>query len=209
MLALISSATTLALLSGAAPLDTPKFKASTSRRAALLGGAAAAVMVPSAPAWAKDKNTPKGPFDGSWAVHEGAFDDGFFRDFTVSKASPDFVYKFVEKPDAGEKPVPGQKVWVNYCGYLLDGKKFDSSYSKDEPFSFRVGKGKVISGWEAVVQGMVPGQKVIVRIPPQYAYGDKGIGPIPGGASLVFYMELVALGNIKTYGMSQDAAAEN
>ncbi len=55
----------------------------------------------------------------------------------------------------------------------------------------------MISGWEGLALGMSPGCKLIARIPPQFAYGDKGIGPIPPGASLVFYMEMVKLGNIK------------
>ena len=58
--------------------------------------------------------------------------------------------------------------------------------------------GQVIGGWEAVVGGMQPGMRVVVRIPPQYAYGEKGAGNvIPPNADLVFFMELVELGNIK------------
>jgi len=56
-----------------------------------------------------------------------------------------------------------------------------------------LGGGKVITGWEAIVAGMVKGQRVCVKIPPQYAYGDKGVGPIPPNAELVFYMELYRL----------------
>ena len=54
-------------------------------------------------------------------------------------------------------------------GYLLDGKKFDSSYDKGEPFGFRLNKGKVIPGWESIAQGMNVGMKVIVKIPPEFA----------------------------------------
>jgi hypothetical protein len=61
------------------------------------------------------------------------------------------------------------RVAQNYSGYLEDGTKFDSSYDKDKPFSFRLNKGKVISGWEAIVPGMKVGSKVIVKIPPQFA----------------------------------------
>ena len=57
----------------------------------------------------------------------------------------------------------------NYSGYLQDGTKFDSSYDKEKPFSFRLNKGKVITGWEAIVPGMKVGSKVIVKIPPQFA----------------------------------------
>lgn len=79
------------------------------------------------------------------------------------------------------------QVFIHYTGYLLDGTKFDSSYDKGEPFGFRLGKGKVISGWEAVAGGMKVGMKTIVRIPPEFAYGENGTpgGPIPPNAPLV------------------------
>ena len=133
--------------------------------------------------------------DGEWAKHKGAFDDAFFSDFSKSKASPDFLYKFVEKGE-GDTAVNFQSVTMHYTGYLLDGKQFDSSYGKD-PFKFRVGKGKVISGWEGLALGMKPGSKLIAKIPPQFAYGDKEVGPIPAGSTLVFYMECIKLGSIK------------
>ena len=130
---------------------------------------------------------------GAWAAHTGAFDESFLSGL---ESSPSGIrYKFLRQ-GAGEKPVSGQKVYVEYSGYLLDGTRFDSSFEK-KPFSFRLGKGKVISGWEGLVQGMRPGMRIVAAIPPQFAYGDKGIGPIPAGAPLVFYMELVKLGDIK------------
>jgi len=145
--------------------------------------------------------------DGSsWAEHTGPFTDDFFSDFTDSSASPGFKYKILQRAECGkrdacteEKPVNLQKVFVHYTGYLLDGTKFDSSYtSKDEPFGFRLGKGKVITGWEATVPAMVPGMRLVVRIPPEFAYGDKSVGKIPANSPLIFYMELVKLGNIKS-----------
>jgi len=131
--------------------------------------------------------------DGKWTEHEGPFDQAFFKDFTTTPNG--FVYKKLNEPD-GEKPVQLQKVFVHYTGYLEDGTKFDSSY-KREPFSFRLGKGKVITGWEATVGGMKVGQQVIVKIPPKYAYGDKQTGPIPPNSNLIFYIELLKLGGIK------------
>jgi len=114
----------------------------------------------------------------------------FFKDFKTTETG--FVYKFVADGD-GDKPVQGQSVLMHYTGYLLNGKKFDSSYDRGVPFKFKLGGGKVITGWEAIVAGMVKGQRVCVKIPPQYAYGDKGVGPIPPNAELVFYMELYRL----------------
>lgn len=132
--------------------------------------------------------------DGSWAMHTGAFTDSFFDD-SFTKRPDGLTFKFVNQPE-GQKPVPAQMVSVYYTGYLEDGTKFDSAYDKGRPFDFRLGKQTVISGWEAVVGGMRLGQKVIVKLPPKYAYGSKGVGPIPPNSNLIFYMELVNLGDV-------------
>jgi len=131
--------------------------------------------------------------DGSWAAHTGAFADSFF-DSSFKRRDDGFIYKLVNEVD-GDKPENGQMVSVYYTGYLEDGTKFDSAYDKGRPFEFRLGKGKVITGWEAVVGGMKVGQKAIVKIPPQFAYGDKEVGPIPPSSNLIFFMELVAVGS--------------
>jgi FKBP-type peptidyl-prolyl cis-trans isomerase FkpA len=73
----------------------------------------------------------------------------------------------------------------------------DSSFGTGKPFAFRLGKGKVIRGWEGIVPGMTPGMRVVVRVPPEYAYGPDGKGKVPPNAALVFYMELISLGDIK------------
>ena len=171
------------------PAAATEHVASCGRRAALLSGAAAALGAQS-PALAAPLNA------GSWAEHKGSFDGNFFRDFTTSPEG--FQYKFVADGE-GERPERLQKVYVDYTGYLMDGTKFDSSYDKGEAFGFRLGKGKVIRGWESIAAGMPVGKKVVVKIPPDYAYGKKGTpgGPIPPDAPLVFYMEMVRFGNIK------------
>ena len=134
--------------------------------------------------------------DGSWAEHKGAFDDDFFKDFKQSDTTG-IKFKLVQRPKEGERPVVGQRVYVHYTGYLLDGSKFDSSYSKVDPFYFRIGKGKVIRGWDSLAQGMTPGMKIIAQIPPDFAYGDKSVGPIPPNSNLVFYMEMMDFGEIR------------
>ena len=131
--------------------------------------------------------------DGSWAQHTGTFEDSFF-DSTFKKRDDGFVYKFVNQPD-GEKPQQGQTVKVYYTGYLKDGSVFDSAYDKGRPFEFRLGKQTVITGWEAIVSGMNVGQKVIAKIPSAYGYGSKSVGSIPPDSDLIFYMELVGLGD--------------
>lgn len=92
----------------------------------------------------------------------------------------------------GDAAVDGKVVSVNYIGTLTDGTKFDSSYDRGTPFSFTLGAGEVIRGWDQGVAGMKVGGKRKLTIPSSLAYGDSGIpGAIPGGATLVFEVELL------------------
>jgi FKBP-type peptidyl-prolyl cis-trans isomerase len=92
----------------------------------------------------------------------------------------------------GDMAESGKKVTVNYVGTLTDGKKFDSSYDRNDPFSFNLGAGEVIVGWDQGVVGMKVGGKRKLTIPSDLAYGDNGIpGAIPGGATLIFEVELL------------------
>ena len=87
----------------------------------------------------------------------------------------------------------GDTVSVNYLGTLAsNGQKFDSSYDRNEPFSFKLGSGQVIEGWEKGILGMKVGGKRILTIPPEKAYGESGAPPvIPPNATLKFEVELV------------------
>lgn len=93
----------------------------------------------------------------------------------------------------GEMVAEGDVVTVNYIGTLQNGQQFDNSYTRGTPFTFTVGEGRVIAGWEQGVVGMkVGGQRVLV-VPSDLAYGKSGFGPIPGGATLVFAIELLSI----------------
>ncbi len=97
-----------------------------------------------------------------------------------------------EKVGTGEVATPGKKITVNYAGTLTDGTKFDSSFDRGIPFSFTLGAGEVIVGWDKGFDGMRVGGKRKLTIPSSMAYGDGGIpGAIPGGATLVFEVELL------------------
>ena len=88
----------------------------------------------------------------------------------------------------------GDTATVHYTGWLLDGTKFDSSVDRGQPFSFRIGAGQVIKGWEEGVTGMKVGGKRKLTIPPHLGYGARGAGGvIPPNAKLTFEVELLNL----------------
>jgi FKBP-type peptidyl-prolyl cis-trans isomerase len=91
----------------------------------------------------------------------------------------------------GEEVKAGDTVTVNYIGTLEDGSQFDNSYVKGKPFTFTVGNGEVIKGWDEGLIGMKKGGQRILVIPSELAYGNRAVGPIPANANLVFAIELV------------------
>lgn len=96
-----------------------------------------------------------------------------------------------EKVGTGIEAINGKKVTVNYVGTLTNGKKFDSSYDRNEPFSFTLGAGEVIKGWDEGVLGMKVGGKRKLTIPPELGYGSRDMGSIPANSTLVFEVELL------------------
>ncbi|MBI2482285.1 MAG: FKBP-type peptidyl-prolyl cis-trans isomerase [Candidatus Vogelbacteria bacterium] len=89
----------------------------------------------------------------------------------------------------------GQTVTVHYTGWLTDGTKFDSSVDRNVPFTFNLGQGQVIAGWDQGVAGMITGEKRKLTIPSTLGYGAVGTpgGPIPPNATLVFEVELLSV----------------
>lgn len=95
----------------------------------------------------------------------------------------------------GARPEVGKMVAVHYTGWLLDGTKFDSSKDRNQPFTFQLGQGKVIRGWDEGVAGMRVGGTRKLIIPPDLGYGSRGAGNvIPPNATLVFEVELLGIG---------------
>ena len=99
------------------------------------------------------------------------------------------------KEGTGATASAGKTVSVHYTGWLAkDGKKFDSSVDRGQPFMFQLGAGQVIKGWDEGVSGMKIGGKRQLRIPPELGYGARGAGGvIPANATLIFDVELLAI----------------
>lgn len=92
-------------------------------------------------------------------------------------------------PATGLRPKPADEVKVAYEGKLLDGEVFDSSYARGKPLAMTVRD--LVPGWIEALQLMHPGDQWLLYVPPSLGYGDKGAGPIPPGAVLVFKLELI------------------
>jgi len=98
----------------------------------------------------------------------------------------------IHKEGNGKIPSAGQTVTVHYTGILEDGTQFDSSHDRSRPFSFPLGEGKVIKGWDEALALMSKGEKRTLIIPPSIGYGERGAGGrIPPNATLIFEVELI------------------
>jgi len=103
------------------------------------------------------------------------------------------LQKTDEVVGTGAEAVDGKSVTVNYTGTLENGTVFDSSYSRHQPFTFTLGAGQVIKGWDQGVVGMKVGGKRKLVIPSSLGYGDQSAGTIPPNSTLIFVIQLVSV----------------
>jgi FKBP-type peptidyl-prolyl cis-trans isomerase len=120
--------------------------------------------------------------------------DYVMKTWPQAKESNTGIRYVVEKEGRGPFLKPGDKAMVNYVGKLLNGKVFDQNQSKDHPFEFHVDRGEVIVGWDQILQIMRPGDKWLIIVPPELAYGRRGYAPvIPSYATLIFEIEVIGV----------------
>jgi len=125
---------------------------------------------------------------------DDAADGDLYADYTTTESGLKYL---ITKEGDGAIPTAGQLVKAHYTGWL-DGfdspKKFDSSRDRGRPFQFKVGAGQVIRGWDEAFSSMKVGERRNIILPSRLAYGDRGAGGIiPGGATLYFDVELLAI----------------
>lgn len=114
-----------------------------------------------------------------------------------NSASPSGKVQIEElQPGTGDAVKNGDSVTVHYTGTLTDGTQFDSSYDR-EPFTFTVGSGSVIQGWDEGIIGMKVGEKRKLTIPPDLGYGSVQQGSIPANSTLLFEIELISIDTAK------------
>jgi len=104
------------------------------------------------------------------------------------------LLKKIVAEGAGECPAPMDEVHAHYTGTLDDGTVFDSSRTRGKVFTFTIGRGQVIKGWDQGFASMKKGEKALLRCRSDYAYGDRGQGSIPAKATLTFDVELISFG---------------
>jgi peptidylprolyl isomerase len=104
---------------------------------------------------------------------------------------PEGLVVEVLEAGSGAPVVAGQQITVHYTGWLWDGAQFDSSWDRGEPISFGISRGSLIDGWVDGIVGQPVGSKLLLSVPPSAGYGERSMGPIPGGSTLVFAVDVL------------------
>jgi FKBP-type peptidyl-prolyl cis-trans isomerase len=131
----------------------------------------------------------------TWILEEGNIMAASEKGSNEQEVTTPSGLKYVDQVvGTGDAAVAGKTASVHYTGWLESGKKFDSSVDRGQPFSFPLGAGRVIKGWDEGVQGMKVGGKRKLTIPSDLGYGSRGAGGvIPPNATLIFDVELLGV----------------
>ncbi|KAF4914557.1 FK506-binding protein 2 [Colletotrichum viniferum] len=122
---------------------------------------------------------------------------GLLASSAVNVAAAELQIDVTQAVECERKTKNGDKVNMHYRGTLQsNGQKFDASYDRGTPFSFKLGSGQVIKGWDQGLLDMCIGEKRTLTIPPELGYGNRGMGPIPAGSTLVFETELIGIDGV-------------
>lgn len=119
--------------------------------------------------------------------------EGYSQDEGWITTPSGLKFRDIISPTTGAAAQYGRSVTVNYRGWLRDGTIFDSSANHGEPFTFTIGTGQVIPGWDEGLMGLRVGARTELIIPPSLAYGDQEQGKIPANSTLYFWVEIVSV----------------
>ncbi|RFU77814.1 fkbp-type peptidyl-prolyl cis-trans isomerase [Trichoderma arundinaceum] len=116
----------------------------------------------------------------------------------IGVVAEDLKVEVTHAVECERKTQKGDQVSMHYRGTLAgSGKQFDASYDRNQPFDFKLGAGQVIKGWDQGLLDMCIGEKRTLTIPPELGYGQRNMGPIPAGSTLIFETELLAIKGVK------------
>ena len=153
-----------------------------------LGGAATAVLATSGVA---QDAPPDRSQDIAWMSAQQAYIGGLKAADGWRTMPGGLKWRYLEYAGSTEKPTVEDTVTVHYAGTFIDGGTFDSSYDRGEPATFPLAR--LVKAWQMAIPQMGVGSTIEIAAPADLAYGPEGRGPIPGGATLLFKVELIAI----------------
>ena len=157
----------------------------------MLAAVGAAVAVVGFQAVTAQETAPDRSQDIAWMSAQQAYPAGLKAEDGWYTMDGGLRWRYVEYAGSDEKPTLADRVTVHYAGTFIDGETFDSSFDRGEPATFPLGR--LVEAWQMAIPQMGVGDTIEIVAPADLAYGPKGKGPIPGGATLLFTVKLIAI----------------
>ena len=157
----------------------------------MLAAVGAAVAVVGFQAVTAQETSPDRSEDIAWMNAQQAYPAGLKPEDGWFTMDGGLRWRYVDYAGSNEKPAVEETVTVHYAGTFIDGETFDSSFDRGEPATFPLGR--LIKAWQMAIPQMGVGDTIEIAAPADLAYGPKGKGPIPGGATLLFTVKLIAI----------------